>query len=180
MGEVRLAEMQCVAEVLGLTNLTVLDLPDSGLKHLDPRDIEAVIENHIKAMKPDIVVTYPVHGISGFHDHIVCHQVVKRVFLELKGAGESYLKRLAFYTLTKAPDREGWHTLNVSAKNEIGCVIQAEDQDMEQFQRALDCYESYQEVVDQSGIRELVSNQIEFEIFGEKLEKPLKSLEEGL
>jgi LmbE family N-acetylglucosaminyl deacetylase len=35
MGEVRFREMQEVARVLGLTGMTVLDLPDSGLKEID-------------------------------------------------------------------------------------------------------------------------------------------------
>ena len=36
MGEVRFKEMQQVAEVLDLSELRVLDLPDGGLKEMDP------------------------------------------------------------------------------------------------------------------------------------------------
>ena len=66
---------------------------------MDPREIEKVVEEHIKKIGPQIIVTYPVHGVSGFHDHLVTHAVVKRVYLQLRDQGESYLKRLAFITI---------------------------------------------------------------------------------
>ena len=69
-----------MAKVLDLSGLTVLDLPDSGLKGLDPREIERVLGEQIVKIRPAVLVTYPVHGISGFHDHLVTHAVVKREF----------------------------------------------------------------------------------------------------
>jgi len=73
MGHIRYKEMLCVEKTLGLSGMTVLDLPDSELKHLDPFEIEKSIESHIHKIKPDVIVTYAVHGISGFHDHLVSH-----------------------------------------------------------------------------------------------------------
>ena len=66
MGEIRYKEMQEVARVLDLSGMTVLDLPDSGLKEMDPRDIEKVIIEEIERIQPQVVVTYAVHGISVF------------------------------------------------------------------------------------------------------------------
>src|SRR5699024_9777278 len=98
MGRIRFKEMQCVEKVLQLDDMTVLDLPDSGLREMDPRDIEDVIKEHIKKIKPDVLVTYAVHGISGFEDHLVMHAVGKRAYCEMKDEGYDYLKRLAFFT----------------------------------------------------------------------------------
>ena len=81
MGEVRLKEMQEVARTLDLSGMTVLDLPDSGLKEMDPRDIEKVIADEMERIQPQVVVTYAVHGISGFHDNLVSQAVLKRVFV---------------------------------------------------------------------------------------------------
>ena len=39
------------------------------------------------------------YGISGFHDHLVTHAVVKRAFLQLRDDGADYLKRLALTTM---------------------------------------------------------------------------------
>ena len=96
MGEVRYKEMLEVEKVLGLSGMTVLDFPDSGLKEMDPRILEKTIQEHIQQIKPEIVVTYPVHGISGFHDHLITHAVVKRVYLEMLDNPVNFLKRLAF------------------------------------------------------------------------------------
>ena len=100
MGEVRLAEMRKVTRVLDLPDLTVLDLPDGGLKEMDPREVEKVVLEHLQKIQPEEVATYAVHGISGFHDHLVCHAVVKRVFCEARESIPA-LRRLALVTITE-------------------------------------------------------------------------------
>jgi N-acetylglucosamine malate deacetylase 2 len=45
MGEIRFKEMLCVEKVLGLSGMTVLNLPDNELKNMDPIEIEEVIES---------------------------------------------------------------------------------------------------------------------------------------
>ncbi|NIV73144.1 MAG: PIG-L family deacetylase [Calditrichae bacterium] len=182
MGQIRYEEMQDVAKTLDLTELTVLDLPDSGLKELDPRKIEDVIRQHIKRIQPAVLVTYPVHGISGFHDHLVGHAVVKRVYLELKEHGSDYLKRLAFFTVGQQDieQHEGLHNLNYSTEEEIDCVLPVEDEDIENFQKALDCYKTYQDKIEESGIREFINKEIRFEIFQENHHPQLSDLFQGL
>ena len=100
MGEVRYREMREVEKVLGLSGMEVLNFPDSGLKELDTRILEQAVQKHIEKIMPGIVVTYPVHGISGFHDHIVTHAVVKRVYLELVNSGANYLNCYVTYNLS--------------------------------------------------------------------------------
>jgi len=178
MGAVRFAEMQAVARVLGLADLTVLDLPDSGLKELDPRVIEAAVASHIQRVRPAVVVTYPAHGISGFHDHLVTHAVVKRVFLELRDTGADDLKRLAFFTLTneQATAASGVHRLSGSAPEEIDCLMTVDDEDMDAFCRALDCYVTYREMIERTGVRDSLDRTVAFEIFGEHHAPPLDDL----
>lgn len=178
MGEVRYREMLGVAKVLGLSNLTVLDLPDSGLKELDPRRIETVVADHIERIRPDIVVSYPVHGISGFHDHLVTHAVVKRVYAQLRDRGADYLKRLAFFTLTEdqAEHASGVHRLSGSTPEEIDCIISADERDMETFRRALDCYQTYKAMIEQTGVRDTLDGRVAFEFFQEDFDPPIKDL----
>ncbi len=182
MGAARFSEMQQVARVLNLTNLTVLDFPDSGLKEFDPREIETVVAENIQRVRPVIVVTYPVHGISGFHDHLVTHAIVKRIFLELRDAGAEYLRRLAFVTLTEeqATAASGVHRLSGSTPEEIDCLMNVDDEDMAVFRRALDCYVTYREMIEQIGVRESLDRTVAFEIFGEAHDPPLDDLCAGL
>jgi len=178
MGEVRFNEMKEVAKVLGLTEMIVLDLPDSGLKELDPREIEKIVSIYIEKLQPEIVITYPVHGISGFHDHLVIHAAVKRVYVELKEKNHSYLKRLAFFTLKKPGSDipEGIHRLNYSTDEEIDCIINAGDEDMEAMRKALNCYKTYKDVIRDSKVMEKVGKECAFEIFQENYNPPLEDL----
>ncbi len=176
MGDVRFEEMQNVARVLDLTGMTILDLPDSGLKVMDPRDIENVIREEIERVQPAVVVTYPVHGISGFHDHLITHAVVKRVYVEL-AERVPWLKRLAFVTLTEVHAMTSPHfRLSSSTAEEIDCVIDVEDVDIEQMKAALDCYVTFTETILKSGIKNMIENQSVFEIFGEEHDPPLDDL----
>jgi LmbE family N-acetylglucosaminyl deacetylase len=182
MGEVRYREMRDVAKVLRLADLTVLDLPDSGLKELDTREIERVVAEHIEKVRPDVLVTYAVHGISGFHDHLVTHAVVKRVYLEIRNQGADYLKRLAFFTLTEeqAAKASGTHHLSGSKTEDIDCIMTVDDEDMEAFRRALDCYVTYREMIRKTGVRDSLDRTVAFEFFQEDFTPPVGDICEGL
>ena len=180
MGEVRLAEMLDVEKALNLSGMTVLDLPDSGLKEMDPRDIEKVVREGIEAVEPNVIVSYPVHGISGFHDHLVTHAVIKRVFLEMKPT-HAYLKRLAFITLFEDSAAKAEHfRLSGSTDAEIDCIIESEEVDRQAHLAALDCYTTFQETIDKSGVRDHAGTPSPFEFFQESLDPPLTDLFEEL
>lgn len=184
MGEVRLKEMQKVQQVLSLKSMTVLDYEDSGLKELDPRQLEIEIASHIQKILPDIVVTYPVHGGSGFHDHLVTYAVVKRVYLELKDNGANYLKRLAFFTMPDngAPSLlpDGFPRLKLSEAELIDCIIPLKETDVQAMKDALCCYETYQEVVQKMGVIDKIGNKVHFEIAFETHATKLTDLAEEL
>ena len=180
MGEVRYKEMIDVAKVLNLSEMTVLDLPDSGLKEMDPRDIERVIKLEIKKIKPDVIVTYAVHGISGFHDHLICHGVVKRVFVEMKEE-VPYLKRLALFTITEESAKKQTHfKISGSTDKEIDIIVDVDDEDMQNAIKALDCYVTFKETIDASNIKDQIPKQVVFEIFREKHEPKLKDFFEKI
>lgn len=176
MGRIRHEEMKCVERTLGLTGMTVLDLPDNELKHLDPLTIENEIEKEINLIKPDVLVTYAVHGISGFHDHLVCHAVVKNLFCRMKRSGSAYPRRLAFFTRMGEVDTKGKFRLETSSEDEIAFVEKCSEEDMKAFNKALDCYGTYQEIIEKSGVKELTTNEVPFEIFGEKITGRLNSI----
>ena len=180
MGEVRYQEMREVEKTLGLSSMTVLDLPDSGLKHMDPREIERVVAEHVQQLQPDILVSYPVHGISGFHDHLVMHAVIKNVYLNLKDRGADYLRRLAFFTVLYKGDgtfkKDKDFILKQSLEEEVDCSVPVDEADNEALQRALACYKTYQEVIEDTGVADMFREAVHFEIFGESFDPPLTDL----
>ena len=180
MGDVRYREMLDVAQTLDLSSLTVLDLPDSGLKEMDPRAIESVLVEHVHRLRPDVLATYAVHGISGFHDHLVTHAVVKRVFVERREHRPAP-RRLAFVTLTEDAAAASTHfPLSGSTAAEIDCVIDVSPGDAAANLAALDAYTTFQETIDASGVREQVGGQAVFELFQEDVDPPLTDLFAGL
>ena len=179
MGEVRHRELMAVSATLDLTGIRILDLPDGQLKELDPETIETSIRDEILRVKPHVVVTFPIHGISGFHDHIVTHFAVTRVYLELHRPDRRWLQRLAFFTLVTAPVEFPWH-VNVTAPDEIDCVCHVTDADMDRFHKALDCYVTYADVIAKTNIHQVFDRNAHFEIYREDHKPPLTNLCEGL
>lgn len=180
MGEVRHKEMLEVEKVLGLTGMTVLDLPDSGLKEMNPIEIENVIEQHIGEIQPDILVTYAVHGVSGFHDHLVSYAVVKRVYCDMLGKGNSRLKRLALFTLAKSELPDTKFRLSHSTEKEIDCIVAVDETDIGKSRRALMCYETYQDVIAEVGVLERMGDKVYFEFFQEDFDPPVSGLTESI
>ncbi len=183
MGEIRYKEMLKVKETLGLTGMEVLDLTDSGLKELDPRIIENIVKEKIKELKPNIIVSYPVHGVSGFHDHLVMHAVIKRVFLELKDEGADYLKRLAMLTVPEkggSPFTENGFRLKNSEEEVIDCIRILNDDEIENMKKSLSCYETYKSTIKESGVIEKIGDKIYFEFFGEDFMPPVADITENL
>jgi N-acetylglucosamine malate deacetylase 2 len=175
MGEVRYRELQDVAQLLNLTDLSVLDFPDGMLKELDPAVLEQAIENHLDRVRPDVVVSYPVHGVSGFHDHLVTHAVVKSAYCRMRAGGAAYLKRLAFYTLHEIPEGNPYN-LQISTEDEIDCVTKVEATDVEKGREAVLCYKSYMEVIEKTNILAHVSDTDYFEFFQEQFRPPAGDL----
>jgi LmbE family N-acetylglucosaminyl deacetylase len=180
MGEVRYREMQEMGRVLDLTSLTVLDLPDGGLKELDPREIEEPVARHIAECRPPLIVSYGAYGISGFDDHLVTHAVVKRVFCEMREQSDAAPRRLAFTTLAEVPDADRPVNLRASRPEDIDCVMAVSEEDRAAQRRALDCYRTYQEVIQRIDPAALSGEHQYFEIFQEQHDPPLHDLCQGL
>ncbi|MGB3616869.1 MAG: PIG-L family deacetylase [Catalinimonas sp.] len=179
MGEVRYKEMLAVEKSLGLTGMRVDDFPDGELAHIDPRELERAIAGHVEALRPDVLVTYPVYGISGYHDHLVTHAAVKRVFLELRDAGADYLRRLAFLA---RPDSDksvfmgDEFRIRGSAEGKIDCTQMLSEADRAAMRAALACYGTYQGKIDESQVIEKVGDRHHFEFYGERFDPPVGDL----
>lgn len=177
MADARYHEMQNVADALDLTSLTVREYPDGELAELNPLVLEEEIANHVHETAPDVIVTYPVHGVSGHPDHLVAHAVTKRVACALRADGASHPKRLAFFTLAPpADDTDRPAHLQHSPDALIDCVEPVTEADIETAREALYCYDTYRPVIEEHQPLRSVGNQISFELFGEAHDPPLSSL----
>jgi LmbE family N-acetylglucosaminyl deacetylase len=179
MGLTRQRELLDVSIALDLTGVQVLNLPDGQLKELDPTAIESAIRAEILRVRPHVVVTFPIHGISGFHDHVVTHFAVTRVYVDLHGAEHPWLQRLAFFTVVSAPEDFPWH-VSITAPAEIDCVYTVTAADMSRFHKALDCYATYADVIARTKVHQIFDRRVHFELFREDVKPPLADLADGL
>jgi LmbE family N-acetylglucosaminyl deacetylase len=69
LGTVRTAELQCSCQALGLPPAQVLDYQDGGLAEVNQAAGVAIIAAYIKALHPQVLLTWPLHGLSGHADH---------------------------------------------------------------------------------------------------------------
>ena len=180
MGKVRTKEMLNVEKTLNLSSMSVLDFPDGGLKKLDPREIEKVIYDHVQKIKPDIIVTYPVHGISGHNDHLVCHAAVKRVFMDVKGEN-SNLRRLVFWHLTEEDNQKNQSSeYKTIEEDETDCIIKLSPENVEAAHKVLDCYVTYKPTIVSSNIKKMVTESSYYDFFQESFSPPVTSLTANL
>lgn len=68
LGEVRHAEAEAAAGVLGVRRLTVADLPDGGLSAVPADELAALVVAHLD--EADALVAFDTTGITGHPDHI--------------------------------------------------------------------------------------------------------------
>ncbi len=175
MGEVRLEEMRAADRVLSLCSMEVLDYPDGALDHVNPLILERDISRRILSVDPDVVVTYPVHGISGHADHLVCHALVKGAF----AASAERARRLAFFTLVPT-DQEERVPLRTTPADRIGCAVEVDERDVETARRALSCYQTYRGTIERHDPVRRVGRTVVFELWRETHPIPLRDLTELL
>ncbi|MDX1419224.1 MAG: PIG-L family deacetylase [Rubricoccaceae bacterium] len=177
MGAVRAREMQCVEGTYGLASFTLRNYPDRGLAALDPRVLEREVAARVRAVRPDVLVTYAVEGVSGHPDHLVAHAVVKRVFCALREEGR--LHRLALFTVVERegdPDADRPVALCRTPPGEIDARVTFNDADRATAEAALACYESYRAVIEAHDPLAEVAGGVPFVLFDEVHQALLDSL----
>ena len=58
--------------------------------------------------------------------------------------------------------------------------MNVEEQDIDTLRKALACYKTYQDMIEKTGIKNLASREVHFEIFQEDYEPPISDLSWGL
>ena len=74
LGRVREAELYAAAEVLGIRRVEFLDYLDGDLDQAQPAEVIARIAEHVRQIKPQVVITFGPDGGYGHPDHIAISQ----------------------------------------------------------------------------------------------------------
>jgi LmbE family N-acetylglucosaminyl deacetylase len=73
-GKTREAELRAAAKELGIKEVNFLDYIDRDLDQADPRQAIDKIVNHLRRVKPQVVITFGPDGAYGHPDHIAISQ----------------------------------------------------------------------------------------------------------
>ncbi len=85
VGALRAGRLERVAELCGLTELHVDDLPDGGLAREPLALVAARVGAVIDAFAPTVVVTHCARGVNGHLDHVAAHWAVRRALEDRSG-----------------------------------------------------------------------------------------------
>ena len=121
LGHVRIAELRCAADALGVGELVLLGYRDSGMAGTSDNDapgafasasedeVVARLVGIIRRLRPDVVVTFDPSGGYGHPDHVATHNHTVKSF-HAAGDAESYPEegepwqpsRLAYEVFTRS------------------------------------------------------------------------------
>ena len=74
LAKIRETELRAAAAMLGVREVSVLDYGDQQLDRANPREATAAIVEHLRRVRPDVVLTFGADGAYGHPDHIAISQ----------------------------------------------------------------------------------------------------------
>jgi LmbE family N-acetylglucosaminyl deacetylase len=74
LGQIRTRELESAIKELGMSGLEFLNYIDGDVDQADPGEMIGRIVEHIRSIRPEVVVTFPPDGNYGHPDHIAIGQ----------------------------------------------------------------------------------------------------------
>jgi len=146
VGALRTVEQMRAAEVLGLTGVHFLGHRDSGMpgspdnQHPDalirqpPALVAGQIVALIRAIRPQVVVTFGPYGGYGHPDHVFCHQVTTAAF-EAAGNPTLYPEQIADGLAPWQPQRLYYSTFGTRFLSTVVFIMRLLGKDPSRFGR---------------------------------------------
>jgi len=125
---VRTAELRCSSQALGLETPLVLDYEDGALAEVHQEEGVARIAACIQSIRPQVLLTWPLDGLSGHPDHRAVSRWTLEAFQQSAMAGyqeltslyylafpSSLAKKLGMSHLHTMPDSEVTISVNIES-----------------------------------------------------------------
>lgn len=96
IADIRRAEMQRSAKILGVKEIKFLNFIDGELNNNVYHKLAGEIKKHLDKLRPQTILTFETRGVSGHIDHIAVSLVTSYLFEKL-----SYIKKIMYYCITE-------------------------------------------------------------------------------
>lgn len=106
LGQIREAELEAAARILGIREVTFLDYMDGELDQADPAEVTGKIAEHLRRVQPHVVVTFDPYGVYGHPDHIAICQFTTAAVIAAAGSngtGSGHRVSKLYYRVTTGP-----------------------------------------------------------------------------
>jgi len=96
IGEIREEELRKSSHVLGVQDVYFLDYEDGSLCNSKYHDIAAKVRAILDDIKPELLMTYELRGVSGHLDHVAMAMITYYLFYKL-----SYTHKMLSYVILR-------------------------------------------------------------------------------
>lgn len=100
---VREQELQAACGVLGVREVRFLGYRDRELAQADPTEVIAKLAQAMRELRPQVVITFGLDGISGHPDHVAVSRLATAAFDAV--AGEGFVHRLYYVAPSPATEQ---------------------------------------------------------------------------
>ena len=94
LGEMREAELRCACRALGVDSPLIWDYADGALADADEDAATARLESLMRELRPEVLFTWPSHGLSGHPDHQAVSRWTTTAFQRASAEGVEALDAL--------------------------------------------------------------------------------------
>jgi LmbE family N-acetylglucosaminyl deacetylase len=145
----RMGELRCAAEAIGIDEVTVMEgFPDGGVAEQPFESLVAEVAAWLRSRRPNAVITFGSHGITGNRDHMVVGSATRWAVEQLAESGLGpnavYVVAPAFHPAANRFDLSA-EEQGASHRIEITGVA-------ERKATALECHASQRDIADEIAI----------------------------
>ncbi len=129
LGRIRESELRCAAAQLGIKEVHFLGYCDGEMDRVDPLEAAGRIAEHIRRIRPQVVVTFSLDGIYGHPDHIAVSQFTLAAVLEAASSSNStpaYCVDKLYYLAESRASAEMFNNRFGGIEMEIDGVLRSE------------------------------------------------------
>lgn len=127
LGAVREQELYCSCQALGLETPQVLDYKDGGLQNVSQEEGVAQITACIQSIRPQVLLTWPLDGLSGHPDHQSVSRWSTEAYVNSKTSSDHELTSLYYLAFPSSlADKFGMSQLHATPDSSITISVDIE------------------------------------------------------